>query len=627
MKLKKVLKSIRTNSRAVIGASLLICAGLGVSLLSSRATSEADLRKSPVALEFEANPTDWLAHPSTVNAVQKALDANELAAVGQVGAPSNLLLYTLKDGTKASVRVPNCDAYVCAGTILNKLPELSYSLGFDYVRVDVDPRTGSQKLLGMLTLLVSPLTLIFTMMVAVYFIFRMQAGSGGGAARLNERPSIRFKDVVGNIEAKAQLNRVKAFLQHPKTYVRIGAKPPRGVLMVGPPGTGKTLLAQALAGECNANFISVDGSYFTSMFFGAGVAKVKTLFELARKSAPCVLFIDEVDGIGRRTTAADMRSADSESNRIINRILVEMDGFEGMEGVVVVAATNHERNIDEGLRRPGRFDVLVRMALPTIVERQALFELYLNKVTRDPELDTALLARMTAGVSPADVANLVNKAAANAAETEAPHVTTAHVVRAIETFRMGGEVSPIKGLLTPETRERLAVHEAGHALMAHWLNVGKVEHLTIEPRGEALGVTYVSRESEDPLFKEDELVSRLAMTLAGREAELLLLGSVSSGASDDLRRATELAVNMVSNLGFSKKFGVMSVAGIPKELLGPDVQAQVLHTAREVLSQAQTQCYELLMTRRARLESVSQALLEKEVLSGAELTTLLGPTG
>jgi cell division protease FtsH len=230
---------------------------------------------------------------------------------------------------------------------------------------------------------------------------------------------------------------------------------------------------------------------------------------------------------------------------------------------------------------------------------------------------------MTAGLSPADIANTVNKAASSAAEAGAEAVTSAHLLRAIETHQLGGEVSAVKGLLSESTRERLAYHEAGHALVGHCLQLGAVERVTIEPRGQALGVTYISRGTEDPLYAQAELSNRLAMMLGGREAELLVKGSVSSGASDDLKRASELAISMVGSLGFSKTFGLLSVAGVPKELLGPDTQAAVLQEARAMPEQAQHQCAQLLRSRRWQLDALAQALLQREVLCGDELQGLL----
>jgi cell division protease FtsH len=624
--LKKYLKSARANPRGALWLAFGILLLVGLVMLNGMAARETDARKSPEALSFEKSPDDWLANQQNASEFRKALDAGTLATVGLANAQPGLLLYTLKSGAKASSTVPNCTPAGCTGTTLDKLADRSVEAGFTLVRVDVDPRTASRRALDAIYGIASPLLVVGLMVVAMVFAMKLQTGGGGAATKLTERPELQFSDAIGNDEAKAALNRVKAFMRDPAKYHKMGAAAPRGVLLVGPPGTGKTLMAKALAGESGANFIAVDGSYFTATYYGAGVAKVKALFKLARKHAPCVLFIDEVDGIGKRTRSGDGGSggAESELNRIINRVLVEMDGFDALDNVVVVAATNHEDNIDEAMRRPGRFDMLVRLALPTLPERQQLFDLYIGKVAHDGAPDSATLARMSAGMTPAEIANTVNKAASTAAEAGAECVTAEHLLRAIETHQLGGEVSAMKGLLTPETRERLAYHEAGHALMGHWLGVGSVERVTIEPRGQALGVTHISRDTEDPLYKQAELTSRLAMMLGGREAELLVLGSVSSGASDDLKRASELAVRMVGSLGFSQAFGLLSVAGVPKELLGPDIQAAVLKEARMLLEQAQAKCQQLLRSQRDTLDAMARSLLEREVLSGQELKDLLG---
>jgi cell division protease FtsH len=621
--IKKLLK--RASARPGVFIAGLTAVLLLASLLAlyAQATRESDARKSPEARQFEQAPADWLDHQRPVSQFRQALDAGSLAAVGLVNAQPGLVLYTLKSGDKASATVPGCTAQGCAGTALDSLGDKSAKAGFALVSIDVDPRTDSRRALDLAGKLMSPLLLLGTLVAALFLGTKLQTGLGGAASRLSTRPETQFADVIGSDEAKAGLKRVKAFMSDPTQYAKLGASAPRGVLLVGPPGTGKTLLAKALAGESKANFIAVDGSYFTAMFYGAGVAKVKELFRLARKNAPCVLFIDEVDGIGRRSQGGQGGGAESELNRIINRVLVEMDGFESLDNVVVVAATNHEDNVDPAMRRPGRFDMLVRLGLPTLPDRQQLFELYIGKLSHDGSADTAALARMTAGLTPADIANIVNKAASSAAEAGATNVTSEHILRAIETHQLGGEVSAVKGLLSESTRERLAYHEAGHALVGHWLQLGAVERVTIEPRGQALGVTYISRDTEDPLYAQAELSSRLAMMLGGREAELLVKGSVSSGASDDLKRASELAISMVGTLGFSKTFGLLSVAGVPKELLGPDIQAAVLKEARAMLEQAQAHCEQLLKSRRWQLDALAQALLQREVLCGDELKGLL----
>ena len=621
---RKFLKRALAHPRLLLALALVAALLIGLAALYAQAVRDAEARKSPEALHFEKSAGLWLDHERNVSQFRAALDAGTLASVGLASSPLGLVLYTLKNGDKASAMVPGCTALGCLGTALDKLGDKSAAAGFALVSISVDPRSRSRRMLDAADAALPPLLLLGTLVAALGLAPRLQAGLGGAASRLAVRPDTQFADVIGSHEAKAALQRVKAFLHDPTQYARLGAAAPRGVLLVGPPGTGKTLLAKALAGECGANFIAVDGSYFTAMFYGAGVSKVKELFKLARKHAPCVLFIDEVDGIGRRSHGGSAGGAESELNRIINRVLVEMDGFEALDNVVVVGATNHEDNVDEAMRRPGRFDMLVRLGLPTLPDRQRLFELYIDRLTHDGRADSGLLARMTAGMSPAEIANTVNKAAASAAEAGAAQVSADHLLRAIETHQLGGEVSSIKSLLTDATRQRLAYHEAGHALVGHWLKVGRVERVTIEPRGQALGVTYITRDTEDPLYQQSELSSRLAMMLGGREAELLVLGSVSSGASDDLKRASELAINMVGSLGFSKTFGLLSVAGVPKELLGPDIQAAVLDEARALLEQAQARCRQLLVAQRHRLDAMAQALLQREVLSGDELQGLLG---
>ncbi|MBC7779345.1 MAG: AAA family ATPase [Proteobacteria bacterium] len=621
---RTLLKLVRANRRGVVAAGLTALLVLGLGMLNGRVTQETNARKSPEALQFEQTPDDWLARQESVTEFRRALDEGTLTAVGLAASQPGLVLYTLNDGKKASTTVPGCTALGCAGTVLDRVADRSADTGFALVRIEIDPRTASRRLLDGVGAVLSPLLLLATIVIALFMVARLQTGVGGAASRLSTRPETRFADAIGNDEAKAALNRVKAFMHDPAQYAKLGATAPRGVLLVGPPGTGKTLMAKALAGESRANFIAVDGSYFTATFYGAGVSKVKALFKLARKHAPCVLFIDEVDGIGKRSRGGEVGGGESELNRIINCVLVEMDGFEALDNVTVVAATNHEDNIDEAMRRPGRFDMLVRLALPTLPERQRLFDLYIGKVIHDGSANTAALARMTSGMSPADIANTVNKAASTAAEAGAVSVSSEHLLRAIETHQLGGEVSSIKGLLTEETRERLAYHEAGHALVGHWLHAGVVERVTIEPRGRALGVTFMTRDTEDPLYKQSELTSRLAMMLGGREAELLVQGSVSTGASDDLKRASELAIDMVGSLGFSKVFGLLSVSGVPKELLGPDIQAAVLHEARVLLEQAQVKCQRLLESNREQLDALAQSLLAHEVLSGEALKALLG---
>lgn len=611
----------QTNWRLLVATVVVFLAAVH-SGLRDQASSEMNARKNANTLAVEKAPEGWLSNQKSVEDFRVVLDGGQLSMVVLPTGSPGLVLFTTKAGEKGSVLVPGCGRDNCAGTVLDRMNDRSASDGFKLISADVDVRTPTQKVVDGIDAILGPILSLLSTGLLLFMFMKMQTGLGKNAAKLSERPSTTFTEVIGNQEAKNALMRVKAFMREPDDYLRLGARPPRGVLMVGPPGTGKTLLAKALAGESGARFIAVDGSYFTSMFFGAGIGKVQELFKLARKHAPCVLFIDEVDGIGRRNSKTG-GAGENEANRIINRILVEMDGFESLDNVVVVAATNHESNVDEALRRPGRFDMLVRLTMPTLPERKQLFDLYMSKVLYGGGVDSTALARLSAGLSPADIASMVNKAASDAAEQGAPMVSQDHFLRAIENQQLGGEVSAMKDLITPETRTRLAYHEAGHALVGHWLGVGCVERVSIEPRGEALGVTYLTPNSEDPLFKASDLVGRLAMTLAGREAELLVFGDMSTGATDDLKRASELAVRMVGTMGFSKTFGPLSVAGLPSELIGPGLQAAVIDEAKSMLGAGQATCQDLLTRGRAQLDAMARRLLEVDVLSGPALEAFL----
>lgn len=596
--------------------AVLVASVFGV---RARLDYEHGQRITPLARTFEENPQAWLSHPTEWSEFIARLKAKQVTSIGFDGRHA---LYNMKSGQKYSAVFSCLGMPECTG--VKDMVELSVKNSAQLVVVTVNTATPTEVVLGWAGILLNltfPLLLIGVM---GFSIWMMAAQTRTDKIKLAEHPEGSFDDVIGAEEAKKVLQRVKSFMKDPKKYAELGAKLPRGVLLAGPPGTGKTLLARALAAECGANFIAVDGAHFSAMYYGQGISKVKKLFAEARKNAPCVLFIDEADGMGKRQKG-DVSQAEQEGNRIINRILVEMDGFETDESVIVIAATNHVDNVDEALRRSGRFDIHAHLNNPTGPERAKLFDLYLKKVKAAPGIDTAVLARMASGFSPADIANMVNQAASKAADAGESTISEKHIFEAIEAKQLGGDVNSVKDILSEATRRRIAVHEAGHAVVAHFLGAGSVDQVSIEPRGGSLGVTFVNRENDEPLYAEQELKVRLAMMLAGREAELLVIGNTSSGASDDLKRATEMATSMAGSLGFGQTFGLLSVAGVPKELLGPDVQRAVLDEARLFLEEAQRMVLKMLHEERECLDDLTALLLKHETVRGAPLKAILKP--
>jgi cell division protease FtsH len=426
---------------------------------------------------------------------------------------------------------------------------------------------------------------------------------------------ISFADVVGASEAKLALQDVASYLRDPKAFSALGARPPKGVLLTGEPGTGKTQLAKALATECDANFIQVTGSDFSSMYFGVGIQKVKALFRNARRQAPCIIFIDEIDGIGRR--AEQNRSSDAEGNRIVNQFLTELDGFAADTGILVLGATNFPNALDPALVREGRFDRSIAVGLPTLSEREQLFNLYAGKLKAVGEIDVPVLARNCVGLTPAAIAYIVNHAALLAARQKANSVDMQHFVDAIETCRIGEQPVGVTAL-SPTDRTRIAVHEAGHAIVAAALNTGRVEKVTILPRGQALGVTLVTPVEDKRLHLESELRARIQMLLAGRNAEQLYFNEVSSGAGQDLQEASKLALSMVGQLGMGPKGSLLSLQAIRDAHLESDPR-EALQAADELLQELNRECFALLQRLQPALDHITDRLLEIETVPGGEV--------
>jgi cell division protease FtsH len=457
-------------------------------------------------------------------------------------------------------------------------------------------------------------------------------GVGKSKAKVydEEKPATRFADIAGYEGSKAEVMEVVDFLQHPERYEAAGAVGPKGVLMVGPPGTGKTLLARAVAGEAGVPFFALAGSSFVEMFVGVGASRVRDLFADARKRAPSIIFIDEIDAIGGRRGPGGFGSND-EREQTLNQLLSEMDGFEPGASVVVMAATNRAEILDTALLRPGRFDRTVEIPLPNQKERTAILAIHGRDKHLGPDVDLDAVSRGTPGFSGADLANLMNEAAINAVRDHREMLTAADFDAARDRLLIGRRDA--SNALLPEEKHSVAVHEAGHALVAilseHADPVAKV---TILPRGAALGVTEQLPESERHLYPESYLTDTLAIRLGGRAAEILVLGEPSTGASNDLAGATDLATRMVREWGFSPEVGPIGygVEGATRDNpfagrpYAEETQRAIDREVARLLREAEIGATELLRQHREILDRVIELLLERETIDGADLAAIAG---
>ncbi len=482
------------------------------------------------------------------------------------------------------------------------------------------------------------------LLIGVWIFFMRQMQSGGGKAMgfgksrarlLTERTGrVSFEDVAGIDEAKQELEEVVDFLKDPQKFQRLGGKIPKGVLLVGPPGTGKTLLARAIAGEANVPFFTISGSDFVEMFVGVGASRVRDMFEQGKKNSPCIIFIDEIDAVGRHR-GAGLGGGNDEREQTLNQLLVEMDGFEANEGVILIAATNRPDVLDPALLRPGRFDRQVVVPNPDVLGREQILKVHMRKVPLAPDVDARIIARGTPGFSGADLANLVNEAALLAARKNKRLVTMAEFEDAKDKVMMGAERRSM--VMTEDEKKLTAYHEAGHALVA--LKVPKHDPLhkvTIIPRGRALGLTMSLPERDRYGFSKIEIECKLAMMFGGRIAEEIEFGpeNVTTGAGDDIRQATDWARRMVTEFGFSEKLGPLRYSDNEEEVfLGHSVTqrknvsdataAMIDSEIRAIIEVAEGTARRILNEERSWLDSIAEALLEYETLSGDEIVGLL----
>ncbi len=475
-----------------------------------------------------------------------------------------------------------------------------------------------------------------------WFMFRQVQGGGSKAFSFgkskarqysDEKEKIRFKDVAGQEEAKYELSEVVDFLKNPSKYTKMGAKIPKGILLVGMPGTGKTLLAKAVAGEAGVSFFHMSGSDFVEMFVGVGASRVRDLFEKGRKNAPCILFIDELDAVGR-TRGAGYGGGNDEREQTLNQMLVEMDGFNTKDGVIILAATNRPDVLDPALLRPGRFDRQVVVDMPDVREREAILKIHASKIPLDENVDLSIIAKATPGTSGADLANLVNEATLYAARYDSKTVTYEHFEEARDKLLLG--VARKSKLITSEEKRATAYHEAGHALLHyHLANSDPLHKVTIIPRGRALGMAISLPEKDSYSKKAGWLLDRIKIAMGGYVAEELIYGETTTGTQNDIQQATEIAHRMVTEWGMSKELGFISYGKedepifIGKEIArhkdySEETARKIDAEVKRIMDECLNETRQILSDNIDQLKNLAEELIEKETLDDYDIKTLLG---
>ena len=597
----------------------VLVALLGLLLISTTLSTSSYLRGSTEKVEYSA-----------------FLQMVAQGQVDQVSIGADVITFTLKTENKLTWFY-NTTGIKRYQTVPVNDPNLVDRLTAAGVTFGGESQTGVS-FLGVLISIILPLAFYA---LIIFFLVRMfkKGGSGMGAMSFGKSSarmytvsdeSKKFTDVAGQDEAKEALIELVDFLHQPEKYRAIGAKLPKGALLVGPPGTGKTLLAQAVAGEAKVPFFFVSGSAFVEMFVGTGAARVRDLFKQANEKAPCIIFIDEIDAIGKKRDAVGLSSND-EREQALNQLLAEMDGFDASKGIVVLGATNRPEILDAALLRPGRFDRRITVDLPDLRGREAVLRVHARDITTAKEIDYAAVARATVGASGADLANIVNEAALRAVRMGHQAVTQDDLESSVETVIAGTER---KSFVIPEAEKRIvAYHEIGHALVAaHQKNAVPVQKITIIPRTSgALGYTMQVDEEEHVLMKREDILAKLAVLTAGRAAEEYACNTCTTGASNDIEQATKLARAMVTRYGMSDKFGMVALETNTNAYLGGDAQlacsgdtaARVDDEVMRLIKEAYDSALAILKQNTAKLHDLAEYLLEKENISGEEFQRIL----
>jgi len=516
-------------------------------------------------------------------------------------------------------------------------PELIKGLRQAGIRIDAKPAEESP---WYMTVLISWFPMLLLIAVWIFFMRQMQAGGGKAMAFGKSRAKllaedgkkVTFEDVAGVDEAKEDLTEIVEFLRDPKKFTRLGGRIPKGVLLVGSPGTGKTLLARAIAGEAGVPFFSISGSEFVEMFVGVGASRVRDLFVQGKKNAPCIIFIDEIDAVGRHR-GAGLGGGHDEREQTLNQLLVEMDGFESNEGVILISATNRPDVLDPALLRPGRFDRQVVVPVPDIKGREMILRVHTRKTPIEPDVDVTIIARGTPGFSGADLENLVNEAALIAARRNGERLSMEDFEKAKDKVMMGSERKSM--IISDEEKRITAVHEAGHTLVARLTpEADPIHKVTIIPRGRALGLTQQLPVDERHTLSKPYLLSLLYVLLGGRAAEELLVGQITTGAGNDIERVTDLARKMICDWGMSKNLGPITFGKKEEQIfLGREFAQHRDYSERtaqmiddevtDLVLSAYNHSRKLLEDNRSLLERLSAELLEKETLSAAEVDAIL----
>lgn len=542
---------------------------------------------------------------------------------------SDTLVAIFPDGTEKIVRVPNSDG--------KALKDLADNLAKRLIEVDVRAPSGGGFWLSFLTSILVPALFL------IMLIFMIRSAQSGGSQAMSfgrsraklqhdSKVKVTFADVAGIDESKQELEEVVDFLKNSEKYQAIGARIPKGVLLVGAPGTGKTLLAKAVAGEAGVPFFSISGSDFVEMFVGVGASRVRDLFDQAKKNAPCIVFVDEIDAVGRQR-GAGLGGGHDEREQTLNQLLVEMDGFESTTGIIVLAATNRPDILDSALLRPGRFDRQIVIDRPDIAGREAILKVHSKGKPLAPDSDLRILARRTPGFTGADLSNLLNEAALLAARKNKREIFMEDLEQAIDKVIAGPERK--SRIITPKDKEITAYHEVGHALVAYNEKDSDPLHkVTIIPRGMALGITMTMPEEDHLNLTKKQLLARVKVLLGGRIAEEIVFGDITTGAQNDLQKATELLRKMVTQFGMSEKLGPLTFGQNNEHVfLGRDfghirdyseeIATQIDAEMKRIIGSLYDDCKKLLMEKRKHMDAITQVLLDKETIEKDEFKEIV----